>query len=268
MKNINPLETLAAGLPLVRAGDLAARTGCTGEGLAALSASVHLLSAETDAQAATLAGFVAACLAQAPARPVVWVTHPRSRIDGGELHGPGLAELGVDPGRLLLVNAHSSGDVFWTLEEALASRAVAAAVGELPAGCRSLGLTSTRRLALRSEKAGVPVYLLTVGSALPATACRTVWRLAARPGRTAAAGRVLLGLPSWRAEMLKNKSGSCTDMTLRYRPSDRDLSPTAGEATPPLPAVEAPAARPVVRPSLEPAVVRFARTEKTPAWDR
>lgn len=268
MGNINSSLTLESLLRL--AGKPPAGAPARSQGLDGLSASVHLLSAEADAAASVLSGLVLGLASRASrSRPLVWATHPRSRIDGGELYGPGLAALGCDPEGLLLVNAKDSRGVLWTIEEALASGAVSAAVGELPSSCRQLNLTTTRRLAIRSETAGVPVYLLTVGTALPATACRSVWRLSSLPSRTVAAGRSLLGVPAWRATMLKNKWGSCADLTFRPRPGCR---PTAGAAEVEMRGMDIAAGSsvarpPVARPSVEPAVVRIASVRRAPASD-
>jgi protein ImuA len=226
--------------------------------------SVHLLSGETEAAASAVAGLVLSLVRGAsPARPLVWATQPRTEADRGALYGPGLAALGCDPDAVLLVRTRSSRDVLWTLEQALASGAVSAAVGELPATCRQLNLTTTRRLALRSEARGIPVYLMTTGTDLPATACRSMWRLSPRPSRTGDAGRLLMDLPVWRAAAIKNKWGPCADLLLRHQPGAPPAAVGAGPASGDAQPVTLP---PVARPSVEPAVVRLFSTRKPPSW--
>lgn len=81
---------------------------------------------------------------------VVWVTQDE------DLYAPGLAALGLDLRRLILVCARRDAEVCWALEEALRSRALGAVVGEIGA----VTLTATRRLQLAAEKAGIPCFLL------------------------------------------------------------------------------------------------------------
>src|SRR6185437_14358454 len=49
----------------------------------------------------------------------------------GDLYGPGLAEHGLDPARIVLVRAKRDDDILWALEEGLRSTGIAAAVGEV-----------------------------------------------------------------------------------------------------------------------------------------
>jgi len=73
-----------------------------------------------------------------------------------DLYAPGLAALGLDLRRLLLVSARRDAEVCWALEEALRSRSLRAVVGEIGA----VSLTATRRLQLAAEQAGIPCFLL------------------------------------------------------------------------------------------------------------
>lgn len=102
-------------------------------------------------QGAAGAAFLALGLKANP-RPgwVVWVTQDE------DLYAPGLAALGLDLRRLILVCARRDAEVCWALEEALRSRALGAVVGEIGA----VTLTATRRLQLAAEQAGIPCFLL------------------------------------------------------------------------------------------------------------
>lgn len=73
-----------------------------------------------------------------------------------DLYAPGLAALGLDLRRLLLVSARRDAEVCWALEEALRSRSLRAIVGEIG----MVSLTATRRLQLAAEQAGIPCFLL------------------------------------------------------------------------------------------------------------
>lgn len=102
-------------------------------------------------QGAAGAAFLALGLRANP-RPgrVIWVTQD------ADLYAPGLAALGLDPRRLILVSARRDAEVCWALEEALRSHALGAVVGEIGV----VSLTATRRLQLAAEQAGIPCFLL------------------------------------------------------------------------------------------------------------
>lgn len=87
----------------------------------------------------------AVLLARAMTGPVFWIM---PGWEAARLHGPGLAGLGLDPGRITFVQADHARDLLWTLEEVLRSGAVALAVGELPG---PPGLTPMRRMQLAAE---------------------------------------------------------------------------------------------------------------------
>jgi len=165
-------------------------------------------------------GFAARLAALAAAgRPVVWAAR---RLD---LYAPGLAALGIDPGRLLVVRARSAAEVLWAMEEALACRALGAVVGE-DAGA---GPTESRRLQLAAEASGVTAVLLAAGEAAGAgsgtgkggaAAAVTRWRIDPAPARTGETGgdEPGLGPPRWRAELRRARGG---------RPGAWLLEPTA-----------------------------------------
>ena len=81
---------------------------------------------------------------------ILWVTQD------ADLYAPGLAALGLDLRRLILVAARRDAEVCWALEEALRSKALGAVLGEIGA----VTLTATRRLQLAAEQAGIPCFLL------------------------------------------------------------------------------------------------------------
>jgi protein ImuA len=124
---------------------------------------------------AAAALFLAGVLARLEG-PVLWV---QERPD---LFAPGLACVGLQPARLIFVEAGK--DVLAAMEEGLAHPGLAAVVGEF-AG--RLSLVASRRLQLGAEKSGVMAALLRRSKvfndpALAApSAAVTRWRIAALP---------------------------------------------------------------------------------------
>ncbi|MCJ2135213.1 ImuA protein [Methylobacterium sp. J-026] len=121
-------------------------------------------------------------------------------------HGHGLAGLGLDPARLLLLEAGSDAEVLRALEAALHARALPALVGLLADG---LPLKPGRRLQLAAEggEGDAPPLLVILRPAeagLPNGAA-TRWRIASAPAARDRFGT--LDNPRWRARLERCRNG-------------------------------------------------------------
>jgi protein ImuA len=167
---------------------------------------LHELCGAADQGAAL--GFAVALLGRlmADGGHVVWIG-PRD-----ELFAPGLAELGLAPERLIVVQARAQGARLWALEEALRSPGLAAALAKID----RLSLTESRRLQLAAEAKGVSALLLRPpGAAAMPSAAATRWLIEATPS-TATPGVATLGAggagrtfgpPHWRVHLLRCRGG-------------------------------------------------------------
>jgi protein ImuA len=152
---------------------------------------LHEVIAGDDSGAA--AGFCAFLLARlGEDGAVLWARQ------GSGLYGPGLAALGLDPARLILVRPARGDDVLWVLEEGLRSRAPAAVLGETGSG----GPIALRRLQLAAESSGVAALLLRpfAAKAVPGPALSR-WRIES-------VGRGDLLGPRWRVELQRSRGGT------------------------------------------------------------
>jgi protein ImuA len=110
--------------------------------------------------------------------PAVFVAARRALCEFGAPYGHGLAQLGLDVGRLILVDAASDREALWAIEETLRSEAAPAVVAGVVE--KSLDLTASRRLNLAAAAHATPLLLLrAAGTATSAAATR--WRVAAAP---------------------------------------------------------------------------------------
>ena len=98
--------------------------------------------------------------ARAHSGAVIWVVENVALHETGAPSGPGLAEWGLDPGRLILVRAADARATLWALEEALKCQTCAAVVGELWSSARRYGQAAARRLVLAARKGGASCILL------------------------------------------------------------------------------------------------------------
>jgi protein ImuA len=218
------LEALRARVRTIERGGAARPGRVLRLGLAAVDAAlpdgglglgaVHELGGTGEVEAMGAAtGFCAALLSRLMSReagPVLWCT---ARDD---LYAPGLARLGLDPDRLLVLRARREAERLWAMEEGLGYAALAAVICEVG----SPGLVAGRRLQLAAERGGVTGFLLCRPEAVrrldarPASAAVTRWRLAAVPSdRTLAGGP---GAPRWRAELLRCRGGRPGDWIVEW----------------------------------------------------
>ena len=128
-----------------------------------------------------------------------------------DLYGPGLAILGLDPARLVLVRARRDGEILSAIEEGLRATGVAAVVGEVGA----FPAVASRRLQLAAERSGVTAFVLrrwrdgaraARERDLP-NASATRWRIASQPSVPARA-EPGIGHPRWRIELLRCRGGA------------------------------------------------------------
>lgn len=126
-------------------------------------------------------GFLVTLMAaalQARTGPAIFVAARRT-LDCGTPCGHGLSQLGVDVGRLILVETDTDKDALWALEEVLRSEARPAMVtGAIE---NDLNLTQSRRLNLAAATHATPLVLARGGKATGNSAAATRWRVAPAP---------------------------------------------------------------------------------------
>ena len=216
---------------------------------------VHVIHAPTQARMGMCSGFILSLLAQLPQRGAVfWVSQNYVSAEAGVLYGPGLQALGADPARFLLAGTTSSREVFWAIEEALKYASICAVVGEFQSKT-PLELAITKRLALRSKRAGIPVYLIGAASARFSSMAQTHWSLAPVERRIDAGFRRRVRSPIWRLDLHKNKKGTCREFIAGFD-LDWKLNPGAPQEIRTIPA-RSPEIPPHPARPLEPVVVRL-----------
>jgi protein ImuA len=144
--------------------------------------------------------------------PAVVVAARRALSDFGAPCGHGLAQLGLDVGRLILVETQTDKDALWAIEETLRSKAQPAMVaGALASG---LDLTSSRRLNLAAAPQHTPLVLLGGADATGTSAAAARWRISAAPAALDRFGA--LAVPRWHIALERSRLGN-----LQGRPMNR-----------------------------------------------
>jgi protein ImuA len=158
-------------------------------------------------QGTTATGFVTGLAGRVAARrPLLWVRQDFSEIETGALSMSGLAELGLDPCRVVTVRATDAEAALRATADALACDALGAVVLELWGETKQFDLVASRKLTLAAQASGVTGLLLRMAAQpLPSTA-ETRWMLRAAhspPGAKWSAW----GSPCFDAELVRNRHG-------------------------------------------------------------
>jgi protein ImuA len=169
-------------------------------------AALHEIYAPGTADLTAATGFaVGLAIRAAQQRPILWVRQDVLDAETGRLHPPGLAELGLDPARILLVRARDAQGVLRAGAEAARCSALGAVLIEPWGEPRLLDLTASRRLALAAEGSGVTVMLLRAVANPDPSAARTRWQVTALPSRALEANAP--GDPAFNVTLLRHRGG-------------------------------------------------------------
>lgn len=160
-------------------------------------------------QGVAATGFVMGLAGRVSARrPLLWVRQDFSDIETGALSMSGLAELGLDPRRVVMVRAADVESALRTSADALACDALGAVVLELWGDIKQFDLVASRKLTLAAQGSGVVGLMLRMAAQpLPSTA-ETRWMLRAAHSPPGAAWSAW-GAPRFDAELLRNRHGPC-----------------------------------------------------------
>lgn len=168
-----PQRLLPVGAPLV---DQRLQGGIAQDGLHEFFAADH-----NDATAAAAFAMLMALRLPETETHILWVSGDKERQASGRLYAAGLAQMGADPARLLLVQAADMRDALRAAADGIRSKAAGAVILEAQGHARLIDLTSTRRLVLAAREAGV-LALLVRGDAVPMpSAATTRWQVGSAP---------------------------------------------------------------------------------------
>ncbi len=203
-------------------------------GLPAMSSAFALMlamrSAQREAGGAKAAG----------GRPILWVLTDAAVRDAGQVYGPGLMNLGIDPGQIIFFHAPDEMAALKVGADLLGCIDAGAAIIEAGAAKR-LDLTVSRRLALAAEKSGVTCFVTRSASSAIASAAHSRWSVAAAPSQPLpgqAPGHPALsvslvrhrgGIPPFECllEWNHDQAAFAPAFTRRSAPLSRDLPATA-----------------------------------------
>jgi len=156
-------------------------------------------------------GFTTALLGRVPpGGPIIFV-FSRKRTGLGRLYGHGLNALGLDPGRVLLVETQDDAQALWAIEEALRSGAPAAVVGMT---ATAIDLKSSQRLNLAAGDSGRLLLLVQPEQLAGLNVAMTRWRIGAL---TAAKDRFgLIARWRWQLSLERCRNGRTGEWQVEF----------------------------------------------------
>lgn len=173
---------------------------------------VHELISNTSEEATCTSGFISVVLGKLIQNKgyCLWIsTVPRRSI-----FPTALRAFGIDPERILFVDAGRTKDTLWAIEESLKCDVLAAVVGEIS----ELNFNDSRRLQLAVEKSRVTGFIHRFRPKTEnAVACISRWKIkpvASLPGETPG-----VGFSRWHVELLKVRNGQTGNWQVQWSPN-------------------------------------------------
>jgi protein ImuA len=210
---------------------------------------IHEIFAASPADGPAATGFaLALAIRAAPATRMVWVRQRMVDVEFGRPHGPGLASLGLDPGRIVLVRADDAAAAIRAAQDAARAGAPGTVVAEIWGEPKILDLTASRRLSLAAGETGVTVLMVRIGAEPAPSAAASRWEVRAAPSRPLEAGapghaafsitllRHRAGLPTrqwlveWDSDQCRFRDGSPLSRRLDAVPAGRKAAPVRAPA--------------------------------------
>lgn len=162
----------------------------------------HALTGEDRGSAAALALLIASRTRHKA--PVMWL-RVAGRRQRETPFAPGLAELGLDPGSVVLAELPDLAGLLKAAADSVRHGGAGAAILEIEGRAPQYDLTASRRLALAAERSGTMVLLVRSGGEPGLSAAHTRWRVASAPSLALTANAP--GHPVFELTLLRQRGG-------------------------------------------------------------
>ena len=168
---------------------------------------LHEVYAATTPDATAALGFALGLVQRAAEdRPVVWGVQSMAGLETGQIHGPGLREMGLNPDRVVLVRVKETKDLLAAGEEALSCGAVGAVLLTAWGESKVLSLTATRRLSMAAGQGRATAIVIRLAAQPQPSAAETRWRIKTALSRALEAEAP--GHPTYAVELLRHRLGA------------------------------------------------------------
>ena len=169
--------------------------------------SLHDIHAETGADAAAANAFaLGLAMRAAHGRPIVWILQEMAAREAGQIFGPGLHELGLDPATMLLVRVKSTTALLAAGEDALRCAAAGAVLISGWGETHVMNLTASRRLSIAAQDNRTTALMIRIAARPAPSAAATRWSVRSVLSEGLEAGAP--GRPAFAADLLRSRSGA------------------------------------------------------------
>lgn len=173
-------------------------------------AAVHELISVSQEEASCTNAFISVVLGKLMQQTgcCLWISTRR------RIFPPALKAFGIEPERILFVDASRKKDALWAIEECLKCEALTAVVGEVS----ELDFNESRRLQLAVERSKVTGFIhRNYPKAINAVACVSRWKIT--PVASVVNGTMPgVGFPRWNVQLLKVKNGLPGEWQVQWSP--------------------------------------------------
>ena len=171
---------------------------------------MHEVFAEAGRHGIAATGFIAGLAHRAARhRPLIWVRQDFTEIESGALSMHGLAELGLDPRNVVMVNAADAESALRVAADAIACDALGCVVLDVWGEVRALDLVASRKLTLAARASGVTILISRIAATPSASTAETRWivRAAHSPPGLEVFDMKAWGAPMCEARLVRNRHG-------------------------------------------------------------
>jgi protein ImuA len=147
--------------------------------------------------------------------PFFWVRPDYEALEYGAVSPNGLAELGGEPGNLILVRPSHATDALAAANDILACPHVGALLLEIHGAPKCLDLVASRRLALAAGESGVTVIVLRHAAEARPSAAWTRWQVRSAPSDQHDDD---WGNPVFDAHLVRHRLGGLGHFSMRWNP--------------------------------------------------
>jgi protein ImuA len=148
-------------------------------------------------------------------KPLFWVRPDYEAMEYGAVSPNGIAELGGNPQRLILIRTCNAADALSAANDILACPHVGALLLEIEGMPKCLDLVASRRLSLVAGESGVTVFLLRNGARPEPSAALTRWQAASVPSH---AHDDDWGNPIFDAHLTRHRLGGLGNFLMQWNP--------------------------------------------------
>lgn len=196
-------------------------------------------------------------------KSMLWLRTIAATRKGGRFNPAGLAELGGDPGALLMAVAPDEKALLRSASDALRCDGFGVVVIECWGSPAILDLTASRRLTLAADHSGVTAVMLRLDASEQPTTASTRWAVRAAPSTPLEANAP--GYPALELTLLRRRSGPAGKVWLVEW--DRDAQRFRIPSEPAQPAAK-PATGPAAKPAFFGSMVSLSGNRQAAARER